>query len=185
MLICGVDEAGRGALAGSVVAAAVMYGGPPTEGLRDSKKLSPAARERLADKIREESLCYAVGESSVEEIERYNILQATGFAMQRAVSGIVICPDEVWVDGDFVPEMPYPAKAIIGGDDEIAAIMAASILAKTHRDALMRRLDEEYPNYGFAKHKGYGTKEHLDSLRRLGATVAHRKTFAPVAAVCL
>ena len=179
-LICGVDEAGRGALAGSVVAAAVVFGTSPPPGLRDSKKLLPARRLALAGKIREECLAYAVGVATVEEINQYNIRQATMFAMQRAVHGIIVCPDEVQVDGDFAPDLPYPARAIIGGDNRVEAIMAASILAKTSRDYMMVQLHREYPQYGFAEHKGYGTKKHLAMLGLHGACSEHRRRYAPV-----
>lgn len=179
-LICGVDEAGRGPLAGPVVAAAVVLGDNKIAGLDDSKKLSPARREELAATIREECLAYAHGVASVEEIDRYNIRQATMFAMQRAVSGIVICPDLVMVDGDFVPDLPYPAQSLVGGDGIQPEIMAASILAKTMRDGMMKELCKKHPKYGFAGHKGYGTKKHLDSLFRYGPCPEHRMTFRPV-----
>lgn len=181
-MICGVDEAGRGALAGDVVAAAVIFGVAPPAGLRDSKKLGAAQREALAAQIREECLAYAIGIASVEEINRYNIRQATMFAMQRAVHGIIVCPDEVQVDGDFVPDLPYPATAIIGGDDKVESIMAASILAKTARDQMMHKLHEAYPQYGFAQHKGYGTAQHLAQLEAHGACAQHRRGYAPVKA---
>ena len=180
MLTCGVDEAGRGCLAGVVVAAAVVFGGDATSGLRDSKKLSAATRVRLAAQIRDDSTAYAIGVATVDEINRYNIRQATMFAMQRAVSGIVVCPDMVQVDGDFVPDLPYPAEAICGGDDLLPAIMAASILAKVYRDQLMLELDKEYPQYGFAEHKGYPTFRHVKALQQHGATSHHRIHFAPV-----
>lgn len=182
-LICGVDEAGRGSLAGAVVAAAVVFGAPPPAGLRDSKKLSAARRDELAEQIRGHCLAYAVGIADVEEINRYNIRQATMFAMQRAVHGIIVCPDEVQVDGDFVPDLPYPARAIIGGDDQVEAIMAASILAKTYRDELMRQLHRQYPQYGFDQHKGYGTRHHINMLKAHGACPRHRRGYAPVSAV--
>ena len=179
-LICGVDEAGRGALAGEVVAAAVILGGNTIDGLRDSKKLSPERREKMAPIIRERCLAFAVGSATAEEIERYNIRQATMLAMQRAVSGVVICPDLVLVDGDFAPDFAYPARPLINGDNLSAEIMAASVLAKTFRDDLMRALDARYPRYGFAAHKGYGTAAHLQALLQNGPCPAHRKTFAPV-----
>ena len=181
-LICGVDEAGRGALVGAVVAAAVVFGAPPPPGLRDSKKLSPARREQLAEDIREQCLAYCVGVATVEEIDKYNIHQATLFAMQRAVHGIIVCPDEVQVDGNALPDLPYPARAIIGGDDQVEAIMAASILAKTGRDEMMRQLHAEHPEYGFDQHKGYGTKQHLEMLEKHGPCPQHRRSFAPVRA---
>lgn len=179
-LVCGVDEAGRGPLAGEVVAAAVVFGAAPPAGLRDSKRLSAARRRALADEIREGCLAFAVGTASVAEIAQYNIRQATMFAMQRAVHGIIVCPDEVLVDGDFVPDLPYRARAIVGGDAVEESIMAASILAKTTRDAMMAKMHAEYPQYGFDRHKGYGTPEHLANLRRFGPCPHHRAEFAPV-----
>ena len=179
-LICGVDEVGRGPLAGEVVAAAVVLGDNVIEGLRDSKKLSPQRREKLAVIIRDECLAFGVGIGTVEEIDKYNIRQATMFAMQRAVHDIVICPDKVLVDGDFTPDFPYPAEALIGGDNISPEIMAASILAKTVRDEMMTMLDKEHPEYGFIRHKGYGTPEHLSALKEHGACPKHRKSFAPV-----
>ena len=181
-LLCGVDEAGRGALAGAVFAAAVTLGENRIEGLADSKALSAARREELAAVIREDSICYAVAAATVEEIDEFNIRRATMFAMQRAVDAIVICPDEVLVDGDFTPDLPYPARAIVGGDGIIDEIMAASILAKTTRDAAMRDLHREWPRYDFARHKGYGTEAHLRALRAFGPCRCHRKSFAPVKA---
>lgn len=180
MLICGVDEAGCGCLAGVVVAAAVIIGDNSIDGLRDSKQLTPLAREKLAPIIRDDCLAYAVGVADVNEIDCYNIRQATFFAMQRAVSGIVICPDKVLVDGNSLPDLPYPAAAVVGGDRTIEEIMAASILAKVYRDKEMRELDKTYPQYGFARHKGYPTREHLNALRQHGITPQHRRTFAPV-----
>ena len=179
-LICGVDEAGRGPLAGPVVAAAVVLGGNVVAGLRDSKKLSDARRRALAPVIRDECLAFALGAADVEEIDAYNIRQATMTAMQRAVNGVVICPDAVLVDGDFVPALPYPARPLIGGDGICPEIMAASILAKTARDDMMAELDARFPEYGFARHKGYGTPEHLRALQKYGRCPAHRKSFAPV-----
>lgn len=177
----GVDEAGRGPLAGPVVAAAVMLDPERRiDGLRDSKKLSPAARERLAAAICREALAWCVAEASVDEIDRLNILNATLLAMRRAVEGLGHEPDEVWVDGNRCPEWIYRCRAVVRGDDTVAAIAAASILAKTHRDAMMRRLHQDYPQYGFATHQGYGTPAHLAALAAHGACPAHRKTFAPV-----
>ena len=180
VLVCGVDEAGRGPLAGPVIAAAVVLGGNCISGLRDSKKLSDARRRRLAVEIRDECLAYAVGAADVGEIDRYNIRQATMFAMQRAVHEIVVCPDLVLVDGDFAPDFPYPAKPLVGGDNISPEIMAASILAKTARDDIMIAMDAEYPQYGFIRHKGYGTAEHMRALSEHGACPAHRRSFAPV-----
>ncbi len=183
--VCGVDEAGRGALAGAVVAAAVVLGGNKISGLRDSKQLPANRREELAAIIREESLCFAVALADEKEIDRYNIRRATMFAMQRAVAQIPICPDVVLVDGDFAPDLPYPARAIIGGDAKVREIMAASILAKTARDKMMRDLEKTRPGYGFAEHKGYGTPAHLRALAQKGPCPAHRKTYAPVAALLI
>ena len=181
-LVCGVDEAGRGPLAGPVVVGAVMLGPARIRGLRDSKKLGAKRREELAEEIREECMCWSLGVSEAAEVDEFNIRRATMFAMQRAVDGIVICPDLVLVDGDFAPDLPYPAEAVVGGDGKVAEIMAASILAKVARDALMVELDGRYPGYGFARHKGYGVPEHLRALAELGPCPAHRRSFAPVRA---
>lgn len=182
VLVCGVDEAGRGPLAGPVVAGAVILGPSRVAGLRDSKVLGAARRTALAEEIREECMCWAVGVSGPEEVDAFNIRRATMFAMQRAVDGIVICPDLVLVDGDFIPDLPYPAKAVVGGDAKIAEVMAASILAKVARDAMMVELDGKYPGYDFARHKGYGVPAHMRALELLGPCPAHRRTFAPVRA---
>ena len=179
--LCGVDEAGRGPLAGPVVAAAVMLDpARPIDGLRDSKKLSARARERLADAIRERAAAWCVAEASVAEIDRLNILHATMLAMQRAVAGLARAPDDVWVDGNRCPDWAWRSQAVVKGDDKVAAIAAASILAKTSRDQFMCRLHEEFPAYGFAKHMGYGTAAHLAALQAHGACPQHRKSFAPV-----
>jgi len=179
--LCGVDEAGRGPLAGPVMAAAVMLDpGRPIEGLRDSKKLSAAARERLADEIRKRAAAWCVAETSVEEIDRLNILQATLLAMQRAVAGLGRAPDDVWVDGNRCPDWAWRSQAVVKGDDKVAAIAAASILAKTARDHYMRRLHEDFPVVGFARHMGYGTAAHLAALKAHGACPQHRRSFAPV-----
>ncbi len=179
--LCGVDEAGRGPLAGPVTAAAVMLDpARPIAGLRDSKKLSAAARERLADAIRRDALAWCVAEASVEEIDALNILKATMLAMRRAVDGLGRAPDDVWVDGNRCPEWPWRSQAVVKGDDRVAAIAAASILAKTARDAFMCRLHETYPVYGFDRHMGYGTAQHLDALKAHGACPQHRRSFAPV-----
>jgi len=179
--LCGVDEAGRGPLAGPVMVAAVMLDpGRPIEGLRDSKKLSAAARERLADEIRKRAAAWCVAETSVEEIDRLNILQATLLAMQRAVAGLGRAPDDVWVDGNRCPDWAWRSQAVVKGDDKVAAIAAASILAKTARDHYMRRLHEDFPVYGFARHMGYGTAAHLAALKAHGACPQHRRSFAPV-----
>ena len=179
--LCGVDEAGRGPLAGPVVAAAVMLDpGRRIEGLRDSKKLSAVARERLASAIRGQAVAWCVAEACVEEIDRLNILHATMLAMRRAVEGLARAPDEVWVDGNRCPDWPWRSQAVVKGDDKVAAIAAASILAKTARDRLMRGLHDEYPVYGFAQHMGYGTAAHLAALQAHGACPQHRRSFAPV-----
>ena len=179
--LCGVDEAGRGPLAGPVVAAAVMLDpARPIDGLRDSKKLSARARERLADAIRERAAAWCVAEASVAEIDRLNILHATMLAMQRAVAGLARAPDDVWVDGNRCPDWAWRSQAVVKGDDKVAAIAAASILAKTSRDQFMCRLHEEFPAYGFAKHMGYGTAAHLAALQAHGACPQHRRSFAPV-----
>jgi len=179
--LCGVDEAGRGPLAGPVTAAAVMLDPErPIDGLRDSKKLSAAARERLADEIRECAVAWCVAEASVEEIDQLNILHATLLAMQRAVAGLGRAPDDVWVDGNRCPNWAWRSQAVVKGDDKVAAIAAASILAKTERDRFMRRLHDDYPDYGFAQHMGYGTAVHLAALKAHGACPQHRRSFAPV-----
>ncbi len=180
-LVAGVDEAGRGPLAGPVVAAAVILDERHrVRGLADSKLLSAAARERLYDEIRAKALCCSVGEASVEEIDRLNILQATLLAMQRAVQGLRLLPARVLVDGDRLPSRCMPAVAVIGGDARVAAISAASIIAKVHRDRLLLQLDALHPRYGFKGHKGYPTPEHLAALRTHGACMAHRRSFRPV-----
>ena len=182
-LLAGVDEAGRGPLAGPVVAAAVILDdGKRIRGLADSKLLTPLQRDKLYDQIRDKALCCAVGEASVEEIDQLNILQATMLAMKRAVEGLRLRPVKVLVDGNRLPLLDMLAEAIIGGDAKVKSISAASILAKVHRDRLCRALDEEFPHYGFAAHKGYGTPEHLEALRVHGACRHHRRFFGPVAA---
>lgn len=182
--ICGVDEAGRGPLAGPVTAAAVILDPDRRiNGLADSKVLSAERREELAVRIRERALAYAIAEASVEEIDTLNILQATLLAMRRAVERLQVAADYALVDGNQLPPLAIPGRAIIAGDATERCISAASILAKTARDALMRTLDQQHPGYGFARHMGYGTPEHLDSLQRLGPCSAHRQTFAPVRAI--
>lgn len=179
--LCGVDEAGRGPLAGPVTAAAVMLDPErPIEGLRDSKKLSATARERLAHEIRQHAAAWCVAEASVAEIDQLNILHATLLAMQRAVAGLQMPPDEVWVDGNRCPNWTWRSQAVVKGDDKVAAIAAASILAKTARDQYMCRLHDDYPAYGFASHMGYGTAVHLAALKAHGACPQHRRSFAPV-----
>lgn len=183
-LVAGVDEAGRGPLAGPVVAAAVILDERnPVSGLADSKKLSPARREQLFDDIRARALCCSIAEASVEEIDRLNILQATLLAMRRAVEGLRLRPAKVLVDGNRLPPLDVLAEAIVKGDAKIAAISAASILAKVHRDRWCIELDRAYPQYGFAGHKGYGTAEHLAALKAHGACPQHRRSFSPVAEV--
>lgn len=180
-LVAGVDEAGRGPLAGPVVAAAVILDDlHPITGLNDSKQLSAAKRERLFDEIRAKALCFAVAQASVQEIESLNILQATLLAMRRAVLGLRLPPKLVLVDGNRLPVLPMRCEAIVKGDALIAAISAASILAKVTRDRDCEALDALYPAYGFAQHKGYGTAQHLAALQAHGACPVHRKTFAPV-----
>jgi len=183
-LVAGVDEAGRGPLAGPVVAAAVMLDElQPIKGLADSKALSPRRRERLYHEIRAKALCCGVAEASVEEIDRLNILQATLLAMRRAVEGLRLRPQLVLVDGNRVPTLAMPAHAVVKGDARVQAIAAASILAKVHRDRLCEQLHERYPQYGFAAHKGYPTEQHLQALREHGACEQHRRSFAPVRAL--
>jgi len=183
-LLAGVDEAGRGPLAGPVVAAAVMLDElQPIKGLADSKTLSPRRRERLYDEIRAKALCCSVAEASAQEIDELNILQATLLAMRRAVEGLRLRPHRVLVDGNRLPVLAMPARAIVKGDAKVQAIAAASILAKVHRDRLCLELHERYPQYGFAAHKGYPTAEHLQALRAHGACAEHRRSFAPVRSV--
>lgn len=180
-LIAGVDEAGRGPLAGPVVAAAVILDElKPIKGLNDSKKLSPATRERLFDEIRAKALCCSIAEASVEEIDTLNILQATMLAMRRAIEGLRLKPGKVLVDGNRLPVLRIAAEAIVQGDAKVKAISAASILAKVHRDRLCLLLHEQHPHYGFDEHKGYPTPEHLAALRTHGACAHHRRSFAPV-----
>ena len=182
-LIAGVDEAGRGPLAGPVVAAAVILDpARPIVGLADSKQLSPARRERLATEIRAKALAWALGRAEVAEIDRLNILQASLLAMQRAVTALHIAPEKVLVDGNRCPQLACPCQAIVKGDATVPAIGAASILAKVARDAELRELHDRYPQYDFARHKGYPTAAHLDALRRHGPCPEHRRSFAPVAA---
>ena len=181
-LVCGIDEAGRGPLAGPVVAAAVILDAErPIAGLDDSKKLGEKAREALALLIRERAVAWAVAEATVEEIDRLNILQATFLAMQRAVAGLGIRPTSALVDGNRCPQLAIPVTAVIKGDGKIASIAAASILAKTVRDAAMRMLHARYPQYGFASHMGYPTATHLRALEAHGVSPVHRRSFGPVA----
>jgi ribonuclease HII len=180
-LVAGVDEAGRGPLAGPVVAAAVILDpNHPVHGLADSKVLTALKRERLYDEIRAKALCCSVAQASVEEIDRLNILQATMLAMQRAVQGLRLKPQRVLVDGNRLPVLDVLAEAIVKGDSLVPAISAASILAKVYRDRGCAELDALYPQYGFARHKGYGTAEHLAALQQHGPCPQHRRSFAPV-----
>jgi len=181
--MAGVDEAGRGPLAGPVVAAAVVLDpDAPIDGLRDSKQLTARTRERLAGEIRERALAWSLGWADAGDIDRINILRATLLAMARAVDGLPTCPHRVLVDGLHCPELSCSVEAVIGGDKRFAAISAASILAKVTRDAEMVELDRRYPEYGFKRHKGYPTREHREALRRYGPCPVHRRTFAPVRA---
>ena len=183
-LVAGVDEAGRGPLAGPVVAAAVILDArQPIAGLADSKKLTALRREKLFDEILAKALCCSIAEASVEEIERLNILQATMLAMQRAVEGLRLKPGHVLVDGNRLPTLGMTSEAIVKGDATVPAISAASILAKVTRDRWCAQVDVDYPQYGFAGHKGYGTAAHLQALQDHGACPLHRETFAPVTAV--
>lgn len=185
-LVCGVDESGRGPIAGPVLAAAVILDpARPIAGLNDSKKLSARQRAALAEEISAKALAWAVAAANVEEIDRINILQASLLAMQRAVSALAarhqLAPVRVMVDGNRCPQLPYPVEAIVGGDGKITVIAAASILAKTVRDAGMRELHAVYPQYGFDRHMGYPTALHLAALREHGASPEHRRSFGPVA----
>ncbi|MCP5159077.1 MAG: ribonuclease HII [Gammaproteobacteria bacterium] len=185
LLIAGVDEAGRGPLAGPVIAAAVMLDPSyPIVGLADSKQLSAARREQLATEIRTHALAWALGRADVAEIDRINILQASLLAMYRAVENLHMAPTQILVDGKHCPPgLARPCQAIVKGDATVPAISAASILAKVARDAELRELHDRYPDYGFARHKGYPTAAHRQALRRFGPCPAHRRSFAPVAAV--
>ncbi|MBL8385625.1 MAG: ribonuclease HII [Burkholderiales bacterium] len=181
LLICGVDEAGRGPLAGPVYAAAVVLNpAKPIRGLDDSKKLTALRREKLAVRIQTDALAFGVASASVEEIDTINILQATLLAMRRAVEKLLVRPDEVWVDGTHAPVLPYLTRAIIKGDAQVPSISAASILAKSARDRELVELARAYPEYAFERHKGYATQLHLARIRELGACPAHRRSFAPV-----
>jgi len=182
MLIAGVDEAGRGPLAGAVFAAAVILDpARPIAGLADSKKLTEAKRDELAPLIKERALAWCIASASVEEIDRLNILHATMLAMSRAVEGLAVTPEEVLIDGNRVPkQITLPARAIVKGDALEPAISAASILAKTARDAELVALDVQFPQYGFARHKGYPTAEHLAAISEHGVLAEHRKSFGPV-----
>ena len=179
--LAGVDEVGRGPLAGDVVAAAVILPTNHTiQGLADSKALSAHQREALYKEITEQAICLCVARASVAEIDQYNILQSTMMAMRRAVMGLSIQPDYVAVDGNRVPKWEYPSEAVVKGDGRVEVISAASIVAKVVRDREMVEFETMYPGYGFAKNKGYGTAQHMEALKRLGATPIHRRSFAPV-----
>lgn len=180
-LVCGVDEAGRGPIAGPVFAAAVLLDPRrPIEGLRDSKLLSPGRRTALALRIRSDALSWAVASASVEEIDRLNVLRATLLAMRRAVEALDRPAEEAWIDGTHCPDLSCPVRAIVGGDNSVPQISAASILAKTERDAEMLRLHAQFPQYGLDRHKGYPTPEHLARLAEHGVCAIHRRSFAPV-----
>ena len=177
-LVCGVDEAGRGPLCGPVFAAAcILPDGLVLEGLNDSKKLTPKKRDKLFDLICENAIAYSIALASVEEIDELNILEADLLAMRRAIDGLSVKADFALIDGNIARDFQIPARAIIGGDAKSPSIAAASILAKVARDRDCIRLDEEYPQYGIAKHKGYGTKQHMDALRTYGPSPIHRKQF--------
>lgn len=182
--IAGVDEVGRGPLVGDVVTAAVILDmDNPIEGLMDSKKLSEKKRKLLSEEIKEKAIAWAIGRASPEEIDTINILHATMLAMQRAVADLSVTPDFVLVDGNRTPSFAIPAQAVVKGDDRVAEISAASILAKVARDEEMITLDMQYPEYGFAKHKGYPTKVHLEKITEFGVLDCYRKSFKPVANV--
>lgn len=182
--VAGIDEAGRGPLAGPVFAAAVILNrDQPIEGLRDSKKLTPLERSRLEPMIKERALAWAVAFSTVEEIDRLNILQATLLAMKRAVLALKVEPTLLLIDGNRMPQMPYRMRTIVKGDDKIPEISAASILAKTAHDRLFETYAIKYPGYGFESHMGYGTKEHVEAIERRGILPIHRKTFEPIASL--
>jgi ribonuclease HII len=179
--LAGVDEVGRGPLAGDVVTAAVILPAEHSiDGLADSKVLTAHQREVLYKEIVEQAICYSVARATVEEIDRYNILQSTMMAMRRAVNNLSVQPDYVAVDGNRLPKWEYPAEAVVKGDGRVEVISAASIIAKVVRDGEMVNFDNQYPGYGFSKNKGYGTAQHLEALKRLGATPIHRRTFSPV-----
>ncbi len=180
-LIAGVDEVGRGPLAGPVVTAAVILDSRrDIDGLADSKRLTEKKRQQLDQLIREHALSFSIGQADVHEIDQMNILQATLLAMQRAVAGLSIRPDKVLVDGNRLPVLPFEAEAIVGGDGLVAEISAASIIAKVFRDRMMNDLHHQYPQYGFDSNKGYPTRMHREALQKYGVTPFHRRSFAPV-----
>jgi ribonuclease HII len=181
LMLAGVDEVGRGPLAGPVIAAAVILDpSRPITGLRDSKKLTAARRAELAEIIEAQALAVGVGRAEVAEIDLLNILRASLLAMERAVANLAVQPDVVYVDGNITPTLAMPAVAIVGGDDRVASISAASIVAKVIRDREMDRAAAHYPNYGFERHKGYATAAHLEALERFGPSPLHRMSFAPI-----
>ncbi len=180
-LVAGVDEVGRGPLAGPVIAAAVILDpSRPVDGLADSKALTERRRQQLAVEIRQHARAWALGRSEVDEIDRINILQASLLAMARAVASLPVVPDSALIDGNRCPSLPMPCQAVVGGDRRVAAISAASIIAKVARDAEMVALDQDYPGYGLARHKGYPTRVHLEALQAQGVSAIHRRSFAPV-----
>ena len=181
-LRAGVDEVGRGPLAGPVVAAAVIFGAHRPEGLKDSKRLTAKRRAELSAEIKDTALAWSIGRADVEEIDRLNILRASHLAMQRAVTALGARPEVLLVDGNLLPSFEIPAVAVVRGDDRVPEISAASIVAKVARDGEMEALAKRHPGYGFERHKGYATAEHLAALERLGPTPAHRQSFAPVRA---
>ncbi len=185
-LFCGVDEAGRGPLAGPVFAAAVILDPErPIEGLQDSKKLTAKRRDALADQIKSKALAWSIAQCSEDEIDQLNILQASMLAMKRAVEGLSVTPELALIDGNRCPNLNVPAEAIIKGDSKVKAISAASILAKTARDAVCLEMHEKYPEYAFDRHKGYPTALHLERLREHGVSSVHRKSYAPVKALLI
>ena len=181
MVVAGCDEVGRGPLAGDVVAAAVILGDYIPEGLADSKKLSEKKRERLFPEIQSHAVAFAIGRASVDEIDKFNILNASLLAMKRAVEALTVRPDHVLVDGNKLPTWEYSAEAVVGGDGTVPAISAASILAKVTRDQELIAFDAEYPEYGFAKHKGYPTAQHMAAIKAHGILPIHRRSFGPIA----
>ncbi|HZH58349.1 MAG TPA: ribonuclease HII [Metabacillus sp.] len=181
MFVCGVDETGRGsAISGVWVSACILDPDKPIEGLRDSKKLSAKRREALAEEIKDKALCWCIEIASLEEVESLNVLNATLLAMKRAIEGLHIKPNKVFVDGNKLPNIDISAEAIVKGDDLIPSISAASILAKVARDKVMKEMHQVYPQYGFDKHKGYLTKAHMLALQEYGPCPIHRKTYAPI-----
>ena len=184
MYVCGVDETGRGsAISGVWIAACILDPNNPIEGLRDSKKLSAKRREKLAEEIKTKALCWSINIATIEEVETLNVLNATLLGMKRAVECLQVKPSKVFVDGNKLPDLNIPAEAIVGGDDLIPAISAASIIAKVERDKVIMELHQKYPQYGFDKHKGYLTKAHMEALQEYGPCPIHRKTYGPIRAL--